>query len=113
MTLQGYESTQSITEHPRETEYRLFARVTRALMDVQDHELTNTEFHQALNWNRRLWATLQFDLASEENLLPDELRAKLVSLAIWVDKHSTLVMKGEGKIDPLISVNRTIMEGLA
>ncbi len=113
MSLQGYEATQTITENARETEYRLFARVTRALMDAEDKAMSEPEFHHALDWNRRLWSTLQFDLASDENLLPDDLKAKLVSLAIWVDKHSSKVMRGQGKIDPLISVNRSIMEGLA
>ena len=112
MYAQSYQATQAVTEGPRQTEYRLFALVTRALMDVEDHEYSDKDFYGAVDWNRRLWSTLQFDLAADDNLLPDELKAKLLSLAIWVDKHSSLAMKGRVKIGPLISVNRSIMEGL-
>ena len=112
MYTQGYEATQTITEGPRQTEYRLFALVTRSLMDVEHKESSDKEFYGAVDWNRRLWSTLQFDLAAEDNQLPDDLKAKLLSLAIWVDKHSSLAMKGKAKLAPLISVNRSRMEGL-
>jgi flagellar biosynthesis activator protein FlaF len=113
MSLQSYQSTQTITEGPRQTEYRLFALVTRALMDAEDKQIGDKDYYGAVDWNRRLWSTLQFDLAADDNLLPDELKAKLLSLAIWVDKHSSLALKGKVKVGPLISVNRSIMEGLA
>ena len=112
MYTQSYQATQAIIEGPRQTEYRLFALVTRSLMDAEDKEHSDKQFYGAVDWNRRLWSTLQFDLAAEDNLLPDELKAKLLSLAIWVDKHSSLAMKGKARIAPLISVNRSIMEGL-
>jgi flagellar protein FlaF len=112
MSLQGYEATQVVVEGPRQTEYRLFATITRALMDAAKNTESKTALVAAVDWNRRLWSTLQFDLADDDNGLPDDLKARLTSVAIWVDKHSSLVMKGEGKVDSLISVNRTIMEGL-
>ena len=71
------------------------------------------KFIEAVDWNRRMWLTLQMDLASDQNGLTDELRAQLISVAIWVDKHSSAALRGEAEIDPLITVNRTIMEGLA
>ena len=53
------------------------------------------------------------DLASEDNGLSDQLKAQLISVAIWVDKHTSAALRGEAKVDPLITVNRTIMEGLS
>ncbi len=111
MSLQAYQNTQNATEDPRMTEYRLMANVTNALIDVEGKD--GPEFYQAVDWNRRVWLNFQVDLASEENALPDDLKARLISVAIWVDKHSTRVLRGEDKITPLIDVNRTIMEGLA
>ncbi|MBM3570446.1 MAG: flagellar biosynthesis regulator FlaF [Alphaproteobacteria bacterium] len=105
-----YAATQTATENPRDTEYRLFARVTNALLNNQDANTTG--YIQAIDWNRRLWLTLQADLASEENKLPKELKAQLISLLIWVDKHSRKAMRGEETVAPLIEVNRAIMEGL-
>lgn len=56
---------------------------------------------------------LQTDLMQDENGFPDSLKAQIISLAIWVDKHSRKAIRGDATLDALISVNRTIMEGLA
>jgi flagellar protein FlaF len=111
MSLQTYQATQNTTENPRQTEYRLFAQVTRALMGACDGE--RNEVARAVHWNRRLWLALQADCADDANVLNDQTRAGIISLAIWVDKHSRKVLRGEAEIEPLIDVNRTIMEGLA
>lgn len=111
MSLQNYQIAQNTTENPRRTEYRLFAQVTKSLMDaVAGGE---NAIAQAVHWNRRMWMALQADCADEENVLNDQTRAGIISLAIWVDKHSRMVLKGEAQLQPLIDVNRSIMEGLA
>jgi len=95
-------------------EYRLFAQVTRALMDAA--ALPNTEIAKrvdALDWNRRVWATLGADCSNPQNGLPPALRASFISLSIWVSKHTTLVIRNREEIQPLIDVNRMIMQGLA
>lgn len=107
----AYRQTQNVAESPRQTEYRLFAQVTKALMDADGGELKMLA--EAVIWNRRLWSTLQADCAQDENRLPDQVRAGIISLAIWVDKHSRKVLRREAPVQPLITVNRTIMDGLA
>jgi flagellar protein FlaF len=111
MSLQNYQIAQNTTEDPRRTEYRLFAQVTKALMDAISGSENDTA--QAIHWNRRMWLALQADCSDEENVLNDQTRAGIISLAIWVDKHSRKVLRGEAKVEPLIEVNRSIMEGLA
>jgi flagellar protein FlaF len=111
MSLHSYQKVQAGTEDPRKTEYRLFALVTKALMDAEKSD--HTSLVKAIHWNRRLWLTLQSDCAGEGNRLPDPTRAGIISLAIWVDKHSRKVLKGEAQLRALIDVNRSIMEGLA
>lgn len=116
MSLLRYQATQTATETPRQTEYRLFGQVTRALVtarDTGDKARGTPEWHKAILWNRRLWMALQGDLAADGNGLPDDLKAKLISVAIWVDKYSRKVMKGEAELSPLIDINRNIMGGLA
>ena len=117
MSVNKYKAAQASTENPRQTEYRLFAEVTKALMSVREAATTkglrSQDFYKAVDWNRRLWLTLQMDLASNDNRFPDSLKANIISIAIWVDKHSRTVLRGEATLEPLISVNRTIMEGLS
>ncbi len=48
----------------------------------------------------------------EGNRLPKELRAQIVSLSLWVSKYSGEVMRDGAPLDPLIDVNRSIMQGL-
>ena len=95
-------------------EYRLFAQVTRALMEAS--KLDKTEVSRrtdALDWNRRLWSTLGADCSSKDNALPAPLRASIISLSIWVGKHTSLVIRNQEEFEPLIEVNRMIMQGLA
>ena len=111
MSIAGYQAAQG-TEDPRRTEYRLFAQVTRALMNVEESDSLNADFREAIEWNRRMWNALEIDLASDANSLPDALKAQLISVAMWVERHSAMALRGEGEVDPLITVNRSVMEGL-
>ncbi len=112
MTLQAYQQTLQATETPRSTEYRLFAQVTRALIEAKDCDKLDKRKIDALDWNRRLWTALISDCSSKDNSLPEELRAQIISLGLWVSRYSSDVMRDGESIDPLISVNRSIMEGL-
>jgi flagellar biosynthesis activator protein FlaF len=114
MSLQAYQQAATRSENPRDLEYRLFAQVTKALMDAA--VLDKTEIGKradALDWNRRLWATLGADCADSGNQLPAPLRASFISLSIWVGKHTSLVIRNKEEIEPLIEVNRMIMQGLS
>ena len=114
MSLQAYQKASEHAEGPKQTEYRLFGLVTRALMDAaakDESELSSRM--RALHWNRRLWTTLAADCANPDNRLPMDLRANIISLSIWVDKHTSQVMQRKSKIQDLIDVNRIIMQGLS
>lgn len=113
MSLQAYQKAQRITENPRDTEYRLFAKVTGALMDAKDAARMDPKLIDALGRNRRMWSVFASDCASDGNQLPEQLRAQIISLSLWVSKYSSEVMRGKAPIDPLIDVNRAVMEGLA
>ncbi len=113
MSLKAYQTTQRTVEDPRDTEYRLFGQVTRALIEAKESGATGVELLNALDWNRSLWRTLASDCSSDGNSLPDSLRAQIVSLSIFVSRHSSVVMRKQASIDTLIDINRTIMQGLA
>jgi flagellar protein FlaF len=113
MSLKAYQSTAARAEDPRQTEYRLFGQVTRALMEAEKLDRSQIrERMDALDWNRRMWSVLAGDCASDANQLPAQIRANIISLSIWVNKHTSLVMRNKEEIAPLIDVNRIIMQGL-
>ena len=112
MTLQAYQNTQRITEDSRSTEYRLFGQVTGALIDVQRAGQNGGPLVEAVDWNKKLWRTLAADCMDERNQLPQEVRAKIISISMWVRKYSKEVTREGASVDPLIEINRTIMQGL-
>src|SRR5512134_1313343 len=94
MSLQAYHKAQRSAEHPRDTEYRLFAQVTQALIEANKTGRANlATLVDALDWNRRLWSTLASDCASDGNKLPDVLRAQIISLSLWVSRFSSEVTR--------------------
>jgi flagellar protein FlaF len=112
MTLRAYQKAQAAGESPRNAEYRLFGQVTGALIDAHSAGVTGRPLVEAIDWNRRLWSTLAGDCMDDGNSLPKELRARIISLSLWVNKYSSEVMREGAPLEPLIDINRTIMQGL-
>jgi flagellar protein FlaF len=112
MSLKAYQKAQTTAENPRETEYRLFGEVTRSLVLAHEAGKKNETFFKALDWNRRLWSTLSTDCGITGNGLSDQLRAGIISLSIFVSKHSSKVARGDESISDLIDINKNVMEGL-
>lgn len=114
MSLQAYQRASQRSENPRSSEYRLFGQVTRALIEAAEKPTDDIAGRaDALDWNRRLWTTLASDCAREDNRLDPPLRAQIVSLSLWVGRHTSQVIRGQGEFEPLIDVNRIVMQGLA
>jgi flagellar protein FlaF len=114
MSLQAYQQAATRAETSRETEYRLFAQVTRALMEAAKCEPDDIRGRiDALDWNRRVWSVMGTACADPANALPEPLRASIISLSIWVSKHTSQVIRRKEDIEPLIEINRMIMQGLS
>ena len=112
MSLKAYKAAQAATEDPRVTEYRLFGQVTGALLNAKDSKAEGGPLVEAVEWNRRLWRTLATDCMDDRNTLTEDVRAKIISLSLWVAKYSRSVTREKASLDPLIEINRTIMQGL-
>ena len=114
MSLQAYKTAATRAETPREMEYRLFGQVTRALMHASTVDPGDVATRiDALDWNRRLWSTLATDCSDPSNALPQPVRAQIISISLWVGRHTSAVMRREETIEPLVEINRMVMQGLA
>ena len=114
MSLQAYKTAATRAETPREMEYRLFGQVTRALMHASTVDPSDVATRiDALDWNRRLWSTLATDCASPDNAMDKGLRAQIISISLFVSKHSSAIMRGEDDFEALIDINKMVMQGLA
>jgi flagellar biosynthesis activator protein FlaF len=111
--LSGYAAATSPVRTHRGTEYAAFASVTSSLRAVDEGDMTAfPALAQAIGQNQRLWGLLARDLTGDDNSLPIELRAQLLSLAEFVRKHSYAVLGGRASVEPLIDINTSIMRGL-
>lgn len=114
MSIKAYQQTARRTENPRDVEYRLFAQVTSALGEVQKSGRSDlARLMDVLDWNRRMWSALALDCANPDNGLPASIRASIISLSIFVGKHTSAIMRDGEDIQDLIDINRLIMQGLA
>lgn len=113
MSIQAYQRAATQAEQPRDLEYRAFGQVTAALVRVKEEGQPLSALLEAINANRRLWNLLSADCAVPENRLPLALRGQIISLAMWVARYSSEVLRDGADVEPLIDINRTMMEGLA
>lgn len=108
----AYQRMQNVAEDPRSIEYRLLGQVTAALLDAERDPKNTTKLVEAALWNRRVWAAFKVDLLDPGNRLPPELRGRLVSLALWVERETAQILAFKSDVSYVISLNKSIMDGL-
>ena len=111
MSIKRYQTIQDKNDDPRSIEHRALARVNGML--VSGAEKGGVPLAEACHLNRTLWTIFQTDCSNPQNALPDALKAQLISLALWVQRYTNKVLFEGASVEPLVSVNRSIMEGLA
>ena len=112
MSIKAYQRAATQAEQPRDLEYRAFGQVTAGLVRVREGNSALQVRLEVIDANRRLWNILSADCAAPENQLPITLRAQIISLAMWVARYSSEVLREGADVAPLIDVNRAVMEGL-
>lgn len=113
MSIKAYQRAATQAEQPRDLEYRAFGQVTAGLIRVKEEKPPLPVVLDAIDANRRLWNVLSADCATPENKLPITLRGQIISLAMWVARYSSEVLRDGADVEPLIDINRVMMEGLA
>lgn len=110
----AYEQQQKQSLSPREVEAMAFTKAALLLEDAKKIANDVDEFSRALRFNHLLWTIMQADITEDENQLPPEIKANVMSLSIFVDKQTTKALRsGDGKdLDVLININRNLAAGL-
>lgn len=108
----AYKRVQNTVDSPRSIEYRLLGQVTAALLDAQNHPKDAPKRVDAVLWNKSIWSAFRVDLVGADNKLPKDLKARLISLSIWVDRETFDILDNKSDLQAIIDVNKLIMEGL-
>ncbi|MEQ8711119.1 MAG: flagellar biosynthesis regulator FlaF [Rhodospirillales bacterium] len=110
----AYQATQKKSLSPREVEAMAFTKAALMMEDAQKAPDDYDKYAQALRFNQLLWTIIQADVTDPANQLPPELKANVVSLSIFVDKHTgSALLEGKPEmLNVLININRNLAEGL-
>ncbi len=114
--LKAYESAQkgAAASSARETEAQAFMKAAELMENAKRAPEDDEKFNEALRFNHLLWTIIQADLTEPANELPNQLKANIMSLSLFVDKQvSTALAEGNRAIlDGLIEINRNLAVGL-
>ncbi|WP_375689986.1 flagellar biosynthesis regulator FlaF [Pseudooceanicola sp. LIPI14-2-Ac024] len=124
MSIAAYKRTIRESESPRQIEVRVFTRITGNLRKhLNDYEAAQNRedrsriladgLRHALIENQKLWIALRDDLAGSGNQLPAQLRAQLLSIALWTHRQTSQVLGGNPGLRALVDVNANILAGLS
>lgn len=113
MSVEAYRRARTIVESPRATERRLLGQMIGEMITAREQGLAGARLMPVLHRNREMWNTFAAACGAPGNALPDTLRAGIISIGLWVDRFTSDVVAGREPIDPLIGVNRAILDGLA
>lgn len=111
---QAYRSSQRLGSSARDTEAQALLEAARRLDAAAGSEDNRDAYRAALRLNWRLWTIIQADISSEGSPLPDEIRQNILSLSVFIDRHTVkaLAEPDRGKLNILIDINRNIAAGL-
>ena len=108
MSVARYAAAQNAAATPREIEIRAFRYVNGLLAGAGDVPARATALQKTI----QLWTILLTDLASDGNALPDELKARLISLGLWAQREAASRMMDDASLSPLIELHRDMLAGL-
>jgi flagellar protein FlaF len=110
----SYEETLSQAgSRQRENERLALEQSVSLLRSAEKAGPNSREAIDAICFLNRLWSFFLEDLARPENALPDDVRAKLISIGIWILREAQAISNGKSRnFAGLIDVSNVIVEGL-
>jgi flagellar protein FlaF len=114
---EAYSKSQCATLTDRELEAAVLIKAAALLRHAQT-QWTSPEkdrlLDDALRFNQRIWTFFQVSLMEDENKLPKELKAQVLSLSGFVDRRIFEIMAfpDADKLSALITINTNVAAGL-
>ncbi len=98
----------------REIDGLAFAKAVFMLEEASKAVDDYDAYSSALKYHQMLWTFIQADVAADGNGLPDDLKANILSLSIFVDSQ-TIIALAEPRAEhlhALIAIDKSIASGL-
>lgn len=104
--------TESVAD-AKDRERQLLSRSIDLLVAARISGTNSMQSIEAVHFLHRVWTSFIEDLGSSENQLPNELRANLISIGLWLLREAEAVRQGESdNFDGLIEVSQIIRDGI-
>lgn len=114
MYMKHYERVaEDTSERIRSDEIRAIEHSIDLMKRARDSDMAAREVVEAVFFLNRLWCVLLEDLASRDNALPEKLRAKLISIGIWMLRSAEDIRQNKlASFESPISISQIIAVGL-
>ncbi|MCB1452202.1 MAG: flagellar biosynthesis regulator FlaF [Rhizobiaceae bacterium] len=97
----------------RDRERQLLTRSIELLAKAMEAGPKSPDRVEALHFVNRIWTAFLEDLGSDENELPQELRANLISIGLWMLREAEAVRQGRSQnYEGMIEVSQIIRDGI-
>ena len=107
----AYAPAAAPTRTARSAEYEVIARISHRLKKaIKSDDFPSLA--EALYENNKLWTALAIAALDDNNLLPEDLRARIVYLADFTRVHTQKVLRKTDSAIPLLEINALILGGL-
>ena len=114
MTFEAYEMVaDDSSQESRARERHALSLGIHQLERLQHGGFSDEDFFESLLYVRKLWAIFIEDLSHPENGLPEQLRADIISIGLWIVKEADrLRQERSNDVMQLIEINRLIRDAL-
>ena len=114
MFTQAYqEATEDEQQSAREGEREIIERTIRMMIESDLEPDNGNRRVAAIHFTMQVWSYFLNDLASSENQTPDELKAAIISIGIFIIRHMEGMRKEPDlRFKPVREISETIREGL-
>ena len=114
MTIESYEAVvEDSSAEARGRERMALTRGIERLERLGGGRVSPEDLVEALLYVRRLWAIFIEDLSHPENGLPEQLRADIISIGLWVIKEADRLREQRSNdVIQLVEINRVIRDAL-
>lgn len=105
-----------LDETPQSARARERQAIEHSIELLQAADMAGVQSREAVDallFVRRLWSVLIEDLAKSENDLPQQLRADLISIGLWVMREAEQIrLEKSSNFKGIIEVSQSIRDGL-
>lgn len=110
----GHAPAPAVTADPRQIESWALGETAARMADACREPVDEATLLHAARLNWRLWTIFQASLLDPDCQMPDDIRANILSLANFVDRHTADIISAPdpAKFEILIGINCELAAGL-